>query len=90
MKVLCQIYKSPRREEMYLYVEKDRDLQDVPEVLLRQFGKPEQVMLILLSPEKRLARVDVNEVLTHLDEVGYYLQMPPTQAQLLQRDGSDN
>ena len=47
-------------------------------------------MLILLSPEKRLARVDVNEVLTHLDEVGYYLQMPPTQAQLLQRDGSDN
>ena len=88
MKHLCQIYRSPRREEMYLYLDKARGLDDVPEALLRQFGEPEPVMTLLISPERRLARADATEVLAQIETQGYYLQMPPTADELLRRDGN--
>ena len=88
MKRLCQIYRSPRREEMYLYLDKARGLDDVPEALLRQFGEPEPVMTLLISPERRLARADATEVLAQIETQGYYLQMPPTADELLRRDGN--
>ena len=58
MRLLCQVFKSPGREEMYLYVEKSRGLEDVPGDLLARFGEPSPVMLLVLTPEKRLARAD--------------------------------
>ncbi|AQA18735.1 hypothetical protein BST95_11305 [Halioglobus japonicus] len=86
MKRLCEIFKSTRKEEMYLYVDKAKGLEDVPEVLLKQFGEPQSVMTIILTPERKLARVDVAEVLEKIDSDGFFLQMPPTPEQLLQRD----
>ena len=88
MKRLCQIYKSPRREEMYLYVDKARGLDAVPEALLLQFGEPEPVMTLLLAPERKLARADTAEVLAQIERQGFYLQMPPTAEELLRRDGN--
>jgi hypothetical protein len=88
MKLLCQVFKSPRKEEMYLYVDKARGLVDVPEVLMTQFGEPQAVMTLVLGPQRKLARADTAEVLADIAEKGFYLQMPPTAAQLLRRDGS--
>ncbi len=88
MKRLCQIYRSPRREEMYLYVDKACGLGDVPEALLQQFGEPEPVMTLLISPQRRLARADSTEVLAQIEKQGFYLQMPPTADELLRRDGN--
>ena len=85
--MLCQIYKSTRKQEMYLYVDKARGLESVPESLLTRFGEPEKVMLINLTPQQKLARADAVEVLARIEEEGYYLQMPPTAAQLQARDG---
>jgi len=87
MKRLCQVFRSPRRQEMYLYVDKARGLEDVPDVLMAQFGEPEAVMILLLDPQRKLARADVTEVLANIAEHGFYLQMPPTPAELLRRDG---
>ena len=77
MTVLCQVYRSPKRQEMYLYVDKQRGLADVPDALLASFGEPEEVLVLKLSPERKLARADAAEVLTSIREQGYYLQMPP-------------
>lgn len=77
MKVLCSIYRSSRVEEMYLYVDKKEDLARVPEDLLKTFGKPELAMTLALSPERKLARADVNRVLQAIAEQGFYLQIPP-------------
>ena len=89
MKLLCQVFKSSRKQEMYLYVDKARGLVDVPEVLMTQFGEPQAVMILLLDSQRKLARADTAEVLADIDEKGFYLQMPPTAAELLRRDGSD-
>jgi uncharacterized protein YcgL (UPF0745 family) len=89
MKIICQVYRSSRKEEMYLYVEKSRGLEDVPEVLLSKFGELEELMVLVLTPQKKLARAKVAEVMAEIAENGFYLQMPPTSAELLRRDGNE-
>ena len=39
MKILCDIYKGDKKEEMYLYVPKDGGPSKVPEELLTSFGE---------------------------------------------------
>ena len=79
MKRICQIYRSPRRAEMYLYVDKARGLADVPEALLQQFGEPQPVMVLALDAGRRLARVAVVDVLDSIAQRGFFLQMPPAE-----------
>jgi len=81
MKIICQIYRSPKEEGMYLYVKKEEGLTRVPEELLKLFGVPQPAMVLLLTPEKKLARVSVEKVADSLDTQGYYLQMPPRDQQ---------
>lgn len=76
---MCSIYRSSKKEGMYLYVTKSDDLDKVPESLLKTFGKPQHAMDLMLRPERKLARADVREVMEALDDPGYYLQMPPSE-----------
>ena len=74
---MCRIYRSPRREEMYLYVAAEQDLASVPDALLAGFGEPELVMTLDLARRRALARADIGEVITRIDAEGFYLQLPP-------------
>lgn len=80
---LTTIYRSPREEGLYLYVDKTENLSRVPETLLKQFGKPELAMTMLLDGKRKLARADVNKVLEAIQEQGFYLQLPPLRETLL-------
>lgn len=86
MKRICEVFRSPRKPEMYLYVDKATGFKDLPEALLKQFGEPVSVMTLLLTPDKRLARADAADVLAKIESQGYYLQMPPSEEELRRRD----
>ena len=73
----CWIYRSPKKDEMYLYLATEDDFSPVPEALQQRFGTPQRVMQLSLSPARKLARVDVEKVILSLREQGYFLQMPP-------------
>lgn len=77
MTVLCQIYRSPREEGMYLFVRREERLERVPESLLARFGQPQPAMVLPVWPGRKLARVSAERVLECLAEPGYYLQLPP-------------
>lgn len=62
---------------MYLYVDKKEGMERVPDELKEIFGKPEEVMTLLITEEKKLARTDGARVLAQIEEKGFYLQMPP-------------
>lgn len=79
MKRICSIYKSPRKNEMYLYVDKREALSRVPEALLAVFGAPKHTFDLVLSPERQLAREDINVVLENIEKQGFHLQMPPAE-----------
>lgn len=80
---LCVVYRSKRKEGMYLYLAKQDNFELIPESLRQLFGKPEFVMMFNLTGEKRLIRAKNEEVLQKLTEQGYYLQMPPPPENLL-------
>lgn len=75
--ITCWVYRSSKKDEMYLYVAKENDFEGVPAALMSLFGTPFLVMGLELSPNRPLAREPVEKVIGNLKEQGYYLQMPP-------------
>jgi hypothetical protein len=72
------IYKSTKKEELYLYIANKDDFSDVPQELYDSMGKePVFVMELELSAERPLAREDVNTVMENLATQGFHVQMPP-------------
>ena len=78
-KRFCSVYKSNKKKEMYLYVDRKYDLKELPEALFHVFGSPLHVLDLILTPEKKLARVSSEKVLEAITEKGFFLQMPPAE-----------
>lgn len=76
--MITYIYRSPKKAEMYLYLTQKDDFSDLPEALLKAFGKPEFSMMVNLDKREKLAREDIHKVKTALEQEGFYLQMPPS------------
>ena len=74
---ITSIYRCSKKEGMYLYVPKKSLLKDLPEALLKQVGKLELAMTLLIDESKKLANADSRKVLQAIEENGFYLQMPP-------------
>ncbi len=77
MRILCDIYKTASKDEMYLYLSRGKGFKSVPEALLKNFGKPVLVTTMVLTEAKKLARAEVVKVMSDLTTLGFYLQMPP-------------
>ena len=73
----CFIYKSLKKDYLYLYIDKRDDFSKVPDALVNSLGKMEFVMDLMLSPERKLAREDVGKVIESLKEQGFFVQLPP-------------
>lgn len=86
----CIIFRCSKKQEMYLYVpyqaDEDLLLQHLPADLEKLTGRLEKVMELELTPERRLARAKVEDVLAAIRQTGFYLQMPPHD--VLRRDDS--
>ena len=73
----CQIFRSKKKDETYLFLAADQPFEELPEKLRATFGEPVYVMALKLFSESKLARVETQSVLESLSERGYFLQLPP-------------
>jgi uncharacterized protein YcgL (UPF0745 family) len=73
----CFIYKSLKKDYLYLYVANQDDFSKVPDALLDSLGKMEFVMGLELTPERKLAREDAKKVIASLEGQGFFVQLPP-------------
>lgn len=73
----CAIYRSLKKWDAYLYVEKQDEFDRLPQALRDMLGNLEFVMTLELGPTRTLANADPEEVRRQLKEQGYYLQLPP-------------
>ncbi|MFT6269654.1 MAG: hypothetical protein ACJAVV_002481 [Alphaproteobacteria bacterium] len=80
---LSAVYKSPRKADTFLYVEKRDDFAAVPEGLMKQFGVPIFVMLIPLSKRETVAGINRDKLVERIQAEGFYLQLPPKPKNLL-------
>jgi len=72
------IYKSTKKDELYLYIVKKDDFSEVPQELYDSMGKePVFVMELELSPDRPLARENVAQVIKNLETQKFHVQMPP-------------
>lgn len=94
----CDIYKFPKKDDLYVYIARPNYPNDVEEikdwlaVLPKDFrkaiGREVFVMHLDLATTPKLARVDKNDVLEKLTTQGYFVQMPPED--VLQRQAQLN
>jgi hypothetical protein len=78
------IYKSRKKDELYLYITEKDNFTKVPQALYDSMGKePIFVMELDLSPEKPLARENVETVINNLETQGFHVQMPPQTQNLM-------
>lgn len=82
----CEIYKSSKKDEMYLYVaraeqvvenEQADPLAVLSDALKVAFGRATFVMSLELHEGRKLARANVLHVMDSIQTKGFYLQMPP-------------
>lgn len=74
----CNVYRCSKKDEMYLYVRDNMDIDELPANLTAVLGSLTHVMDLSLTPERSLAREDVAAVMTALADKGYFVQLPPT------------
>ena len=63
--------------DTYLYIDRQSGLDQLPVDLLSTFGEPEEVLTFRLTPDRKLAIVAAEDVLSAIDAQGFFLQLPP-------------
>ena len=76
----CYVYKSPKKDLLYLYSDRHNDFSHIPEALMDNFGTPIYVLELELTPERKLAKEDTARVIASLEQQGFFLQLPPIDA----------
>lgn len=76
----CFVYKSLRKAETYVYLDRRDDFSRLPPGLRDLLGQLALVLELELTPERRLAREDAATVVANLRARGFHLQLPPAEA----------
>ncbi len=80
----CFIYRSSKKDELYLFLATEDDFECVPEEVMKAFGAPKKAMELQLTPGMKMARSKAEEVIANLKERGFHLQMPPPTHELVE------
>ena len=79
----CFVYKSQRRVDTYVYLREPDAFELLPRALADSLGPLTFVIELALSPERKLAREDVETVIANLRGPGFHLQLPPPPSSLV-------
>lgn len=71
----CYIYRSIKKENSYLYIDKENDFSRVPEVLMKAFGQPIFAMKVLLDGKRQFVAGNAKEIEQKITDDGFFLQM---------------
>ena len=70
------VFRSSKNSDTYAYVRRGQAWDELPETLQAAFGKPVHAMDLIMTPERKLAKVTGGQVLSAIEDQGFYLQMP--------------
>ncbi len=79
----CFVYRSNKKQGMFLYLRDKDDFSCVPESLLKLLGETSYSFEFDLSKERKLVKTEAQEVIKTMQENGYFLHMPPPKSELL-------
>ncbi|BFI97367.1 MAG: YcgL domain-containing protein [Rhodanobacter sp.] len=73
----CFVYASRRKPDTYLWLAERDGFDALPGSLRSMLGELRFAMELQLDAQRRLPREDAAQVLAHLREQGWHLQLPP-------------
>lgn len=73
----CHVYASLRKPDSYLWLARRDAFDVVPESLLLMLGELRFVMEVELEATRKLPVEDTAQVMDHLRQQGWHLQLPP-------------
>jgi len=74
------VYKSQRKADTYVYLAVRDDFERLPAPLREQLGPLRFVLEVALTPDRKLARGNPEQVREQLASRGFHIQFPPTLA----------
>ncbi|MCR6663154.1 MAG: YcgL domain-containing protein [Luteimonas sp.] len=74
------VYKSQRKADTFVYLAERDGFTRLPETLRTQLGALVFVLDVALTPDRKLARENPEEVRRNLAARGFHLQFPPSAA----------
>lgn len=75
-KIDCTVQKSLKKDETYIFIPKGSTLEVLPSELIKVLGKTEEIMRLILTPGKKMARNNADEIIKNIEKQGFHLQMP--------------
>ena len=79
----CYVYRSNKKQGMFLYLMKKDDFKCVPESLIKLLGDISFSFEFDLDSDRKLVKAEASEVIRIINENGFFLQMPPAKSELL-------
>jgi len=73
----CSIYKGKRNPDHYIFLPADTSINDIPENIQQMMGELTLVMNLDITTDTVLAQSDPVNVLSMIDEKGFFIQIPP-------------
>ncbi|GAA5104791.1 YcgL domain-containing protein [Orbus sasakiae] len=73
--IWCYIYRSPKKENSYLYIDTENDFSKVPDVLMNVFGEPILVMKVLLDGKRQFVVGSSQDIEDKIKQDGFFVQM---------------
>lgn len=74
--MLCHVYRSSKKEGLYVYVLEDAGLDHLPDPVMKQLGEPTLALTVDLSKRTSLGQENIAEVRGNLESQGFHIQMP--------------
>lgn len=86
----CYVYRSSKKDGLYVYLADEDGLSQLPEPVLRQLGEPELAMSVDLATRTSLGHENIDEVRKNLEERGFHVQMPKNIEHLVLQAAKDS
>lgn len=77
MPMPCHVYASRNKPDTYLWLAREGDFAALPDALRTMLGELRPVLQLALDENRRLPHEDTAQVLAHLRDQGWHLQLPP-------------
>jgi len=78
----CFVYRSNKKQGMFLYLLEKDDFACVPDSLIHLLGDITFSFEFDLSKDRKLVKAEASEVIRIIKENGFFLQMPPAKSEL--------
>ena len=70
------VYRSTKKDGLYLYLPSTIDKCELPDAVLKQMGEPELALSFMLTANRKLGQENPATVLSNLQSQGFHIQMP--------------